>query len=306
MPSRQELELVLNQLGVSEGDKAQLLRLLDAPRAVLYCRETDRGTTVGGGEILRALRIRSGKTQSDTARAVGVTRQMLSQWERGDHWPDAQMLHRLCLIVGATVEETLFLTTREFIAHEPLPTDRESLRDLHVKLTFQSTAPSKELDSLVLAARFGEAARNDLPVALSDQAAVWGTLAFEQANRFQNYALAQQLGSQVLTLMTASRRWFGSSQLRGIIALARAEATLLGPEHGLSRLDPYHDRVCFDDLHAWLHAEQARYLFALGEHTQAIQLGRLAVAEAQPYPVEHAARQRDLETLMGRETGLAR
>lgn len=62
---------------------------------------------------LKAARERTGKSQSEVARIVGVCRQMISHVETGRKLPSADVLTRLCRLYGISLAE---LETREAVA----------------------------------------------------------------------------------------------------------------------------------------------------------------------------------------------
>lgn len=172
-PSTRELDDTLKALEVSAQERAACWQQLDAPRAVLYRSQEDPDQQqVSGGELLRMLRLRAGMTQGDAARQVGVTREMLSRWERGGGWPDGQKLHALCFALGATVEETLHLTTRAWQAQEPLPNDKEALDSLLQNLQ-QGNSMERNLSYLALASRY-DALHRTGKLSESEAMAIWG------------------------------------------------------------------------------------------------------------------------------------
>lgn len=58
-------------------------------------------------EARRLLRERSGLSQGDIARAVGVTRTAISLWESGAREPRAVNLHRYVQLLNGLASETL-------------------------------------------------------------------------------------------------------------------------------------------------------------------------------------------------------
>lgn len=57
------------------------------------------------GEILKKIRLESGKTQKEVATLIGRTQQIIGHWETGYSQPDANTLFDLCKIYGTTVDE---------------------------------------------------------------------------------------------------------------------------------------------------------------------------------------------------------
>ena len=63
--------------------------------------------TISIGEKLITLRAGSGKRQKDVAKAVNITRQALSNYERNKRIPDAAILVRIADYYGVTVDSIL-------------------------------------------------------------------------------------------------------------------------------------------------------------------------------------------------------
>ena len=116
-PALPELDATLAALAASEAQKRAILRLMDAPRALVRLRALDEtGTEAvasgGGGDLLWAMRKRRGWTQAEVARAAGIAQAQVAWWERGEAWPDATKLHTLCWVLHAAPEEVEALTRR--------------------------------------------------------------------------------------------------------------------------------------------------------------------------------------------------
>nr|WP_246385478.1 helix-turn-helix transcriptional regulator [Armatimonas rosea] len=296
LPSTRELDDTLKALEVSAQERAACWQQLDAPRAVLYRHQEPAGMRqISGGELLRALRLRSGVTQQDAARAAGVTREMLSRWERGERWPDGQKLHALCYALGASLDETLHLTTRGFIEQEPLPLERPALLQIHLALAYDTTSPKLELANWHIAARFAELDRGD-PFRLQlIQAAIWGTLGYNLWHQ-GNLGSASRLGQQTMRLMQDCRGFLGASQLRGILVQAEVESRQSGPLAAVRFLESWLGLVTIIHLRAWVYSIQADYLLRAGEITSALQrsdAARKLISNESNDPKEGAYRHRD-------------
>ena len=104
-PGIPELEAVLTVLGVEPDEMRNALRSLSAPRALRKLRQMEPGAGVPppmAGDLLWAMRKRKNKTQTETARAAGVTQAQIARWEKGEAWPDAQKTaHALLALRGA-------------------------------------------------------------------------------------------------------------------------------------------------------------------------------------------------------------
>ena len=86
--------------------------------------------------MLRALRVRSGFTQAEAARSVGVMQGLLSRWEHNDCWPEIENLQLLCRILGATQGEICGLTEHGWKNQEGLPLDKDFLTKLFYLNTY--------------------------------------------------------------------------------------------------------------------------------------------------------------------------
>ncbi|MBB6049932.1 helix-turn-helix domain-containing protein [Armatimonas rosea] len=277
-PSMQELSTTLNVLEVTAHEAAVLRRQLDTPRAALYQHEEPPGLRkLSGGELLRALRLRSGVTQEDAARAAGVTREMLSRWERGERWPDGQKLHALCYALGASLDETLHLTTRGFIEQEPLPLDYSSLIALHTEMTFLSLAPNNTLISWYIAARHAELGQRDLTGSLAAQAGIWGAQGYDTLFLQQQVRMAEVQARASIELVKAAGTRIEACQTRGIVAFAAIEAARKGPRAAVAFLDQWQDYSALPSIHAWLSSIQANYLAQEGQSDLALTRSRHAV-----------------------------
>jgi len=186
-PRVPELLRALDALGASTADRSQALTLLDAPRAVLALRgDADQAALpVSLGTVLYSLRRRAGTTQAQVARAVGVSRSLVSQWEHDDARPVAAQIHALGFALGASADEVGVLSTRAF-AQTPVALSRDALLD-HYQDAFlgspDATEASERLVLLALLGGFGRLERagradiGDVSLIVSSfagHAATWG------------------------------------------------------------------------------------------------------------------------------------
>ena len=65
--------------------------------------------TVGLGQKIADARKRRGLTQGDLAKAVGVTAQAVSKWERGNSCPDIAILDEVARALSISVSDLLGL-----------------------------------------------------------------------------------------------------------------------------------------------------------------------------------------------------
>ncbi len=129
-PRVPELVRVLDALRASPAERARGLNLLDTPRTVVALRhEADAATLrVSLGDLLYGLRLRAARTRADVARAAGVSRSLVSQWENNAALPTTAQLHAVAFALGASAEEVGALSTRTF-APTPLGNSRDALLD---------------------------------------------------------------------------------------------------------------------------------------------------------------------------------
>lgn len=113
-PCVPELESVLDALQVSPEQRVTLMAALRPPRAARRLSQIVPAVGLPAppatGDLLRALRQRSGLTQEQVAAAVGVSRTVLTRWERGERVPDAEERQALCFHLGAREAEIVAIT----------------------------------------------------------------------------------------------------------------------------------------------------------------------------------------------------
>lgn len=156
-PNAPELVRVLEILGIPDEERRRCVQQLGSRQAERFLSETSPETTplpITGGELLRALRLRAGRTQAEAAQAVGVTQALLSRWEHNDCWPDNARLHSLCHVLAATSYEVQDLTTRAWQGHTELPRDKDALDQALIQLEQQPHHAPKDLQYLALASRY--------------------------------------------------------------------------------------------------------------------------------------------------------
>lgn len=54
---------------------------------------------------LKALRVNAGLTQEQAAKAIGVNRMTVANWEAEKSWPDLKKLGKLAEIYGCTLDD---------------------------------------------------------------------------------------------------------------------------------------------------------------------------------------------------------
>ncbi len=110
-PKGRSLGQVLDALEAPDRVRAQLIAFADPAYARFALAKTPLGPPLAVGTVLQAMRARRGMTQAELARALGVTQGAVAKWENGDSTPTTEMLHATGFALGATVEETIALTS---------------------------------------------------------------------------------------------------------------------------------------------------------------------------------------------------
>jgi len=111
VPSIPELEAVLQVLRATSAERTKALSLIARPRSF---RILSGPAPLVSGSLLRAMRLRSGRTQADVAAQVGVSQSVLAKWEASEAWPSTERLQCLCFELGALPGEVVALTTGRF------------------------------------------------------------------------------------------------------------------------------------------------------------------------------------------------
>ena len=62
------------------------------------------------GKKIKALRLQKGMTQEELAAKLNMSSQAISKWENNVTMPDIQLLPRLSVILGVTIDELFALT----------------------------------------------------------------------------------------------------------------------------------------------------------------------------------------------------
>lgn len=128
-PRLPELAAVLDALNATPQQRHAVLESLNAPRALVRLAGEikgmpwweDAGQMPLGGDLLRAMRMRAGKTLEQAAQMVGVSGSTLSRWERSETWPELSQLHTLCYHLGAMEAEITTLSRGRVFVREADP-----------------------------------------------------------------------------------------------------------------------------------------------------------------------------------------
>lgn len=325
LPSIPELELVLSALEVSEAQKASLLRLIHAPRALQRLRALETTTSEaynGRGALLWAMRQRKGWTQADTARAVGVTQVQITRWEQGDAWPSTENLHTLCWCLSAQPEEAAALmrpggSTGNLLFGEdsalhqdrfwwtdyvkdlllyPPPEELLSLTFIGVQQQLSRLVPHRDFAVAVLADVYAIHARHCLSRKQTRMAAHWAERGLALVRRQSFFDRPPVWFGNVLVLAAAGAQNKRPAGLRRAGNLLRNWLPALerGRENakGVTALSAAAH-------HAWGQMMLAGYLNQLGQTHAALEQGRSACEEGEQLtPSEGYMRLRDFAEIL--------
>ncbi len=109
LPRGKVLVLVLDVLKPDPGIRSLILASADPAFTRNVEVEADYCAPVEIGQILRALRTRSGKSQSQVAALIGVTQSTIAKWELGEATVDRESIERVSASYGASESERQFL-----------------------------------------------------------------------------------------------------------------------------------------------------------------------------------------------------
>lgn len=154
IPSTQEMESVLNALAIPAHERQRIFEMMPQPRILRLVAALPTAVPLPHpGDLLRAMRARSHKTQVQFAAEMDVTPTTLTRWETLRSFPSEEKLARICLLLKARPEETLVLTSRRLTLPEvSTTTDLDHLRE-QVKAfiaMLNERSPLADLYALVL------------------------------------------------------------------------------------------------------------------------------------------------------------
>lgn len=116
-PRLQELEAVLDEMAVSPAERTSALTLL-ASSVRRNWKDAENfldhrnlaGLQPHCGDLLRAMRLRKGKTQAEVALYAGTAQATVARWERADVWPDRARLKAVAEALDAPESEFIALS----------------------------------------------------------------------------------------------------------------------------------------------------------------------------------------------------
>jgi DNA-binding transcriptional regulator YiaG len=120
-PGRWELESILTALELTPQERGEALKFLPTPRSMDLFRheahtslgsETDIGLMPMLGDLLRAMRLRCGLSQSQMAETLKIAHTTVLRWETTETLPSEENLERIWELLGAYPEERIALGQR--------------------------------------------------------------------------------------------------------------------------------------------------------------------------------------------------
>jgi transcriptional regulator with XRE-family HTH domain len=255
-PRALELETVLDVLRVPDPYRLEARTRLNRPRALRLLAESVGPPPPVSGDLLRALRMRAGRTQTEVAAAIGVQQGTLAKWERSECWPSPERLQSLCWELHAFPEEAAALAHGVFLPRE-LPGSLDEIAARLPPAHWRGEArpdPLTELNYLLLEAAVW-------PLAQRDRAAreVQGRLFLQHAfflHRYQRGEEAREYAERliqiaprdssaipayaqsgvILSAVWMGRRRNGSAARLAARRLREADGLIEEPEHCAWRL----------------------------------------------------------------------
>jgi len=293
LPRVAELEAVLDALGAPPSERALALASIDAPRALRRLRNPGANAGLGppsmAGDLLRAMRVRKGWTQEQVAAQIGVVRNAVARWERGDRLPSAAQIQALCFALRAREDEFVALTCSRFVEppnQESSAWDKQA-EDLHWRLVWHHQLRSE-----------ADGGQTDLEYILLEQRA-WRLAAREERAKpvlariyaFHAEAMRNQerwsevtaLARRALELIPRQEGELDSS-LRAAIMMAVTAVNggrRLAPARGVRLLTPFLVRCSDPAYTGWILSDLAEYMALDGRAEEARRLAQQACQMAE-------------------------
>lgn len=335
-PSMPELEAILAALTVTPLQRLEALARICAPRALQTLREDSCSGPLPPltGDLLKALRRRSGKTLGEVAGAVGVAHSTLLRWERGESHPSTTYLHALCHTLGAhPMEVSALMSGGAWLGLEGIgetlevsdPADRAALLARQLDRIAYSRKWSAEANVLRdLAFRALEAALHSLTRQdtrgnkilhlLSHTYARHAQYLAEQARWQEAHESAEQSLKTIAPLFADRREQASLAQTAWpVAAVVSVRATVESQKGIFARRSAAHQAARTlarwleygpgrPGYHAWLLSEIAQYKAGTGDFEAALERGREACRSVENNAVivedEIVLRRRDQATLL--------
>ncbi len=307
-PRVTELEAVLEAMGATAAQCAQVFACIEAPRALRHLRQTLSDPAIGPmptrSDLLRAMRLRKGWTQDQAAAFLNVDRTTVVRWEQGERNPSHEQMHAWCFILDATEGELVALTTGQGIAAS----------EVTASLTLKEKAVwiEQRLDHLFWQSAEGKTGLKDLEFLILEREAwvlavqddtVLPLLArlyayhAESLQNEQRWSEASPLAQRALALVPRQAEE-PDFILRAAIVSAFV-AVHVGhhpsPERGIHLLRGWVKRSTLPEYIAWMQSDISKFLMQAGQVESALELARQARLQADEShnPAEPYLRQMD-------------
>lgn len=312
-PRITELEAVLEALGATAAQCAQIFACIEAPRAIRHLRQTRSDLALGPmpirGDLLRAMRLRKGWTQEYVATRLDVDRATVARWEQGERNPSHEQMHAWCFALDATERELIALTTGQGLA----------VSEEVGSLAWGEKADwiEQRLDHLFWHSSASESDVLDLEFFILEREA-W-VLAAQEENARSLLARIYAYHSEILL---NEDRWSAAGPLaqrslalvprqaqepeyilRAAIVSAFIAANVgyhPSPERGIHLLRSWMKRAALPEFVAWMQSDISKYLMQAGQVESALELARQArlKADESDNPDEPYLRQMDWGRLL--------
>jgi transcriptional regulator with XRE-family HTH domain len=286
LPRIAELESVIDALGVSSAQRHEALVSLEVPRALHRLRETNQDVPLRG-DLLRAMRMRRRRTQTEVAAQIGVSQATLAKWEATEDWPSVERLHALCYALEAHEDEVVALTRMRPASQPEQVTEItwDTYWTQIFSMVFSAEVPL--LGDLVFHSAESELWRaiEAVPIAETLLAMLYAYHArwLSEFGRDQEaIATAQRALRRVGAHPPLQDDW-----LNAVVTLARELAQRRSYSEAIRLLRTYLPQAKTPKYRAWLAADLARYQSEVGDADSAIRLSLQAARIArQEAPVE--------------------
>jgi transcriptional regulator with XRE-family HTH domain len=273
-PRTAELQAVMDALQLPEKTRRVWWTALAVPRALGVLRREIKETFLLPGDHLRALRLRSGKSQGTVAREIGVALSQVGKWERGESLPGGGNLHAFCHACGATAEEAIFVS---LAPTPPREVTTPTLKDTYESLVgFATSNPPQvhDVPFLTLATQMDALMRRG-KADIGDLVAVWGRHvdALNGTGRWDDAApIAARIRSTILREGLRMDFHLTPALISSADNLARIE----GPHAAIAFLHPLMERIERTGGRSWALAQLGTYHASLAEKSSAV---RISTAE---------------------------
>lgn len=236
VPRAAELTAVMDALGVDGRERHKRLQEY-APAAIAPMVRRAGAAALSVGELIYALRLRSGWTQAEAAGRVGVTQSAVSRWENGWSLPTDGERHHLCFHLGASAEEAAALITQPFI-EGPLPNDRDALMEQFRFVRGNHPYQDKELEYLVLESRMARLVRQK-EADTWDVAPIWSEQALIFATKYLDLGAQGRLAARALSALQSKRGTLRPQEVATVLGYYQTIAGAARPAERLAAMEEW-------------------------------------------------------------------